>query len=164
MSFNAPWQTYLVAVRREDILWINTAVPQYTGLLVRWWWHIVTTLSRYWRHQPSQPRRNNQLNIYDAALSLILHVIDINILNIEIKTEHISNVYISYKDWDEKARLNNINFYKTNHTVNFISPTHWRITLVKWVIFMVLWRVAEPLSRNNPWNLVRLFLNSPHSK
>ena len=36
-----------------------------------------------------------QLNIYNTALSLSLslHVININILNIEIKTEQISNVY-----------------------------------------------------------------------
>ena len=94
----------------------GTSIPVYW-----WWWHIVTTLSRYWRHQPSQPRCNNQLNIYDAALSLILHVIDINILNIEIKTEHISNVYISYKDWDQKARLNNINFYNKPHSLFYFT-------------------------------------------
>ena len=83
-----------MAVRRGDILLINSAVT------VTYRHNCVTLLAA---RKPSRPRCNNQLNIYNIALSLShsVYVININILNIEIKTEHISNVYISYKDWQE---------------------------------------------------------------
>ena len=75
-----------MAVRRGDILLINSAVT------VTYRHNCVTLLAA---RKPSRPRCNNQLNIYNTALSLSLsvYVININILNIEIKTEQISNVY-----------------------------------------------------------------------